>query len=791
MMERNCETGHPFFKVLLVLLMLTTVHNAASQTTDTTTDQMYTSDGFFAFCIPSVNCGRQYIFAPTSNYREYPYHVVIGMIFQTLGQEETDIRVSFPGRSYEDHVILPAGSPPYNYTLPASLISQEAEAGIINSTVFVTSEQDVAIVSYNIAFKTSDTFSLIPAKFLGKEYFITLISGLFDDTIMISAFKKIVMVEIFLTSSIQLQNDTYNDGDTVRLVLLPFDSFQLISNSTNITGSRITANSSIAVTVSTECANVPEDIMFCDHLAEQLAPVKAWGMLHVLSPFPRRLSGYVFQIVASRNGTTAMYDNNTVNMNMGDYITVDNPSQNMTFVYADKPISVMQYSKGRSLDNNSYSDPSMIRVNPIKQYVTRTTIPVFEFNKTSSNDTTYIGMTAECKQFRGISIYQNEQLLSVPWDEEYSLQILDGIEMCSKWMVATHGRYSVESDGQGTYPGFHAVVYGTSFGRTYLYRAGSSDKDLTTSEENCVIDAIPFSNQTRVDLVDHGASIVVACNTGYSTGMGNLTEFMCDDGTLTDPPVCFENCVIDAIPFSNQTRVDLVDHGASIVVACHPGYSTGMGNLTELMCDNGTLTEPPVCYEIFPCSLSNMDVPMAVVCDGYYDCDHYEDESNCNNSVTYLEEGQSLTISTLSNTGGFYNTTLLKANTTNGFRIVFHRLHLNYDDEIRIGTGNDPSDPESIVTTVHGYAYYAEDVYIDTHKMWVVVIGSKQNSHINLKISVTAIDSLNFFPCTSSSMNLSVTLTCDRYYDCDNYEDESSCSKKYNNVSLNYDLSAL
>ncbi|XP_041474774.1 uncharacterized protein LOC121423491 [Lytechinus variegatus] len=146
------------------------------------------------------------------------------------------------------------------------------------------------------------------------------------------------------------------------------------------------------------------------------------------------------------------------------------------------------------------------------------------------------------------------------------------------------------------------------------------------------------------------------------------------------------------------------------------------------------------------------------------------------NSVTYLEEGQSLTISTESSTRGFYNTTLLKANTTNGFRIVFHRLYLkSYDDEIRIGTGNDPSDPESIVTTVHRYAYYAEDVYIDTHKMWVVVLGSKQNSYINLKISVTAIDSLNFFPCRSSSMNVSVTLTCDGYYDCDNYEDESSC----------------
>lgn len=29
-------------------------------------------------------------------------------------------------------------------------------------------------------------------------------------------------------------------------------------------------------------------------------------------------------------------------------------------------------------------------------------------------------------------------------------------------------------------------------------------------------------------------------------------------------------------------------------------------------------------------------------------------------------------------------------------------------------------------------------------------------------------------------MNVSMTLVCDGYYDCDNYEDESSCSKYWN-----------
>nr|XP_054761571.1 coagulation factor XIII B chain-like [Lytechinus pictus] len=118
--------------------------------------------------------------------------------------------------------------------------------------------------------------------------------------------------------------------------------------------------------------------------------------------------------------------------------------------------------------------------------------------------------------------------------------------------------------------------------------------------DNCDILEIPFSNLTINDTLDHDASIVIACNMGYSTGMGILTELMCDNGTLSaPPPVCYENCDIDGIPLSNQTMNDELDHDASIVIACDTGFSTGMGTLTtELMCDNGTLSASlPVCYE--------------------------------------------------------------------------------------------------------------------------------------------------------------------------------------------------
>ncbi|XP_041471877.1 multiple epidermal growth factor-like domains protein 10 [Lytechinus variegatus] len=130
---------------------------------------------------------------------------------------------------------------------------------------------------------------------------------------------------------------------------------------------------------------------------------------------------------------------------------------------------------------------------------------------------------------------------------------------------------------------------------------------------NCDILEIPFSNQTMNDTLEHNASIAIACNMGNSTGTGIVTELMCNDGTISPtPPVCYENCDIDGIPLSNHTMNGELEHDASIVIACETGFSTGMGKLTELMCDNGTLSAPlPICYEncdIHGVAFSNLTV---------------------------------------------------------------------------------------------------------------------------------------------------------------------------------------
>nr|XP_054765689.1 uncharacterized protein LOC129272594 [Lytechinus pictus] len=177
------------------------------------------------------------------------------------------------------------------------------------------------------------------------------------------------------------------------------------------------------------------------------------------------------------------------------------------------------------------------------------------------------------------------------------------------------------------------------------------------------------------------------------------------------------------------------------------------------------------------CPISNMSVSSDVLCDGVYHCNHYEDESACNYSTTYLEPGESYSLYIPYNyIRRFYNATLLQTNDTNGFRIMFQDFYIGYSDEIQIGTGTDPSDEQSVTTTIYGYRRYADDVYVETNEMWIAAIGQPDYTYLKIYANIFALDISTLINCPISNMSVSSDILCDGVYHCDHYEDESACN---------------
>ena len=61
----------------------------------------------------------------------------------------------------------------------------------------------------------------------------------------------------------------------------------------------------------------------------------------------------------------------------------------------------------------------------------------------------------------------------------------------------------------------------------------------------------------------------------------------------------------------------------------------------------------------------------------------------------------------------------------------------NGDVTVQIGTGNDPSDNQSVITNINGYTNPApDDVYVGTSQMWFAVIGAKVNTFLAMDVEI-------------------------------------------------------
>ncbi|NQW61833.1 MAG: IgGFc-binding protein [Deltaproteobacteria bacterium] len=75
------------------------------------------------------------------------------------------------------------------------------------------------------------------------------------------------------------------------------------------TGTRVTSTKSVAVFSGNECANVPANVTYCDHVEEQMIPVASWDTEYLGIKFkPRGSESDVWRVIASTPGTTIQTD---------------------------------------------------------------------------------------------------------------------------------------------------------------------------------------------------------------------------------------------------------------------------------------------------------------------------------------------------------------------------------------------------------------------------------------------------------------------------------------------------
>lgn len=153
------------------------------------------------------------------------------------------------------------------------------------------------------------------------------------------------------------------------------DVVQLFSRSLTLSGTFIEADRPVQVISGDVCADVPKDVVACDHLEETVLPARSLGHRYLLAP-PTGPAGrpikYAFQLHAHQDDTRIYYLGDKPRtapdvMANGEAIFIANVTESFE-ILATHELSVLLFLQGGKLELNQETDPSQSIAIPVEQF---------------------------------------------------------------------------------------------------------------------------------------------------------------------------------------------------------------------------------------------------------------------------------------------------------------------------------------------------------------------------------------------------------------------------------------
>ncbi|MGB3901683.1 MAG: PKD domain-containing protein, partial [Bacteroidales bacterium] len=557
----------------------------------------------FAFLLNFLNLNAQYSTLGNDFWVSFMqnYNVPTNCIIYITSPQGATGTVSMPGSGWSQNFTVGANAS-IGIQIPAAQNPNIENSNVVlNKGVHVVSNNPIAVYAANQRNASSDATLVLPVQALGDQYMIM------SYTVLSNNPSEFIIIGIENNTSIQIIPKAAVRGGVGANV--PFDitlnagEVYMVQSYGDLTGSTVKATNlnscnNFAVFAGNKCANVPTTCSYCDHLYEQMLPLKTWGKNYITSPLMTRSSDQ-FRILAMENSTSIQINGGTpINLNAGQYY--ETSLSQASFITSNNPISVAQYSQGTSCDNVT-SDPFMIILSPVEQFIDNIVFQAFSTSVINQFYTNIITKTANT-----------------------NLVTLDGSTLTGWSTVPSNNLFSyirINID-QGTHildsdSGFTAIVYGFGNVDSYGYLAGANVKALQI-ELSIVInnDTIPYSlfhdticnNQLITFIADTSSHIynihwdfgdgntangVNISHSYQSSGTYNLTMY------FTRPESCMEDSISTFLNI-NDISVQITPNnpqictGNSIVLngsgASTYSWSTGDSTASITVTPNATTT---------------------------------------------------------------------------------------------------------------------------------------------------------------------------------------------------------
>lgn len=358
------------------------------------------------------------------------------------------------------------------------------------------SNQTITVSAMNYESHTGDAFLALPKGPVLQEYRYIINSMLWTNRsgFIIPSLMLLVGTEdntsvtitptqyVIIPSDLRDVNDPQtiiHPGQSYTVTLNKMQTYQL-ENNQDLTGSQVIANKPMSVFAGHECADVPEIVVACDHLFEQVSSTSTWGRFFFLvsSDLEGRISPEWYRIVSSKAFTTIKitcnsredslhsFSYHTYIVPVGGYKQFLVERENYCYVMSDKPVQVMQYAYGGSA-NNGVGDPFMMMVVPNEQFVTNTTIQFWAYSNFNNGITLIV-----LQQGYPSNVLLDGSIIMQEWKEMYCSEE----DLCgySLQLPVTGGFHSIHHLNSSV--PVAAYVYGFEFYEGYGYPAALSLK---------------------------------------------------------------------------------------------------------------------------------------------------------------------------------------------------------------------------------------------------------------------------------------------------------------------------
>ena len=371
--------------------------------------------------------------------------------------------------------------------VPTSVAMAEGSGNIQNIGLHIISEDDISVYAMNKRQWSADISVILPAISLGKNYLATahwepgnrndgansqseiLVLSIADST------------EIVIDPSVDFENST--NGDEPFSIILNKGQIYQIQAYGDLTGTHIysvESGSNSCSNFAVFAGNRYTKVGQCDHpdghdhLYAQMYPTNTWGKSFITIPLESRSGGDYFKILASQDSTEIQINSESMMLNTGEVrlITLEDVSS----IEADKPISVVQFSRSQACDNST-SDPFMIVVSPKEQLLERVTFNAPPGNNLEFYFMNVLALTSDLNNiFLDNSLVSN-RFRSVPFDSSFSYAQIPIVE----------GNHTLQSN-----EGFIAYVYWYGPNESFGFATGASLENLVVDIDISDPDGNPY-----------------------------------------------------------------------------------------------------------------------------------------------------------------------------------------------------------------------------------------------------------------------------------------------------------